>query len=593
MPNTDEYQYIIETLKAKDQDKQKYYIYPVTKESAITDKNGVCLEDKLIDILERISKIETFFKDKPIPEDTNAGLYDENNNLIASWDTLINTYNLDIQKDYLDTNDDNSYSTSKTSPFYVFHRAYPELEAGVKLVIGNDITSIGDSAFMGCNLSNLKNIIIPNSVTKIGNLCFYGNTNLNRITIGENVIEIGVRAFFDCENITEIHIPNSVTHIGEAAFSVCKNLTEIHIPDSVTNIDNLVFSGDSNLTYAYISKNVIKIPSRLFSNCHNLETVIMSDQITTIKSEAFINNYSLTNITIPNSVTTIESAAFAYCTRLNVTIPDTITHMPSNTFSGVGHIKYNGPLELLYYNAKNGYEENNFIYEDNTKKKLLAYTALDSTIAIPSTVTSIGNNVFDHHPNLSKIIIPNTVTNIGNGTFAYCNKLTSITIPDSVINLGNGAFEECENLISVTLPKNITSLSSTFFNCKKLTSVTLPSGITELYGTFSGCESLTMIHLPNTISYLRSSFSGCKSLTSITIPSSVTKIYDKAFYNCDNLANVYFQGTTVPDFEEKCFYKTKGVITTFYFKNQSVYNAFTTDYYNPNFTTKSTNYNWN
>lgn len=50
MPNTNEYQYIIETLKAKNQDKQNYYIYPVTKESAITDKNGICLEDKLIQI---------------------------------------------------------------------------------------------------------------------------------------------------------------------------------------------------------------------------------------------------------------------------------------------------------------------------------------------------------------------------------------------------------------------------------------------------------------------------------------------------------------------------------------------------------------
>lgn len=592
MPNTDDYKYIIETLKAKDHDKQKYYIYPVTKESAITDRNGICLEDKLIDILERITKIEKFLKDEPSPEDPNAGLYDENNHLIASWNTLINTYNLDIQKDYLDTNDDDNYFTSKTSPFYVFYRAYPELESGVKLIIGNNITSIGVSAFKGCNLSNLKNIIIPDSVTKIGNCCFYGNTNLNSITIGQNVKEIGEWAFYDCENIAEIHIPTSVTHIGEAAFSACKSLTEIHIPDSVTSIGNIVFLSDSNLKYAYISKNIVEIPTRLFSNCHNLETVIMPDRITTIQSEAFINNYSLTNITIPDTVTTIESAAFAYCPRLSVTIPDTIAHMPSNTFSGVGHIKYNGPLELAYYNAKNGYEENNFIYEDNTKKKLLAYTALDSTITIPNTVTSIGNNVFDHHPNLSKIVIPNTVTNIGNGTFAYCNKLTSITIPDSVTSLGNGTFEECENLISVTLSKNITLLPRTFFNCKKLASVILPPGITELSGTFGGCESLVTIHLPNTVFYLSSSFSGCKSLTSITIPSTVTKIYDKAFYNCDNLANVYFEETTAPDFEEKCFYKTKGVITTFYFKNPTVYNAFTTDYYNSNFATKSTNYNW-
>lgn len=87
-------------------------------------------------------------------------------------------------------------------------------------------------------------------------------------------------------------------------------------------------------------------------------------------------------------------------------------------------------------------------------------------------------------------------------------------------------------------------------------------------------------------------FLQCNSLESVTIPKSVTNIRNSAFYDCTNLTKVYFEQTTPIIFEWACFKKSSGSQTTFYFKNADVSDAFTTDYYNSDFGTKSTNYNW-
>jgi hypothetical protein len=87
-------------------------------------------------------------------------------------------------------------------------------------------------------------------------------------------------------------------------------------------------------------------------------------------------------------------------------------------------------------------------------------------------------------------------------------------------------------------------------------------------------------------------FDGCSSLTSITIPESVTSIGYWAFYECTNLSEVYFEETTSPTFEPYCFSKSSGEKITFYFKNSSVYNSFTTKYYDDSYGEKSTDYTW-
>ena len=193
------------------------------------------------------------------------------------------------------------------------------------------------------------------------------------------------------------------------------------------------------------------------------------------------------------------------------------------------------------------------------------------TVTVPETVTydgttysvtSIGNNAFQHCRSLISVTIPNSITSIGNNAFVDCSSLTSITIPNSVTSIGNNAFRKCSSLTSITIPNSVTSIGDGVVgSCSSLKSViwdakntvsaskvfegspietitftdnveTIPTGICY------GMSSLTSVSIGNSVTSIGSSaFANCSSLTSITIPDNVTTIGGSAFYNCESLTS--------------------------------------------------------
>lgn len=98
--------------------------------------------------------------------------------------------------------------------------AYFLYESGIKeFIIPDSVTSIGDWAFKYC--TNLESIIIPDSLTEIYWCIFEGCTSLTTVTIGDHITEISYLAFSDCSNLTHVIIPNSVIKIRNDAFSDC------------------------------------------------------------------------------------------------------------------------------------------------------------------------------------------------------------------------------------------------------------------------------------------------------------------------------------------------------------------------------------
>lgn len=131
---------------------------------------------------------------------------------------------------------------------------------------------------------------------------WYENESVKQVIIGDGVTTIGDWAFSYCRALTSITIPNSVTTIGDNAFESCSSLTSITIPNSVTTI------GD----YA-------------FSYCRALTSVIISNSVTTIGERTFANCYSLTSVTIPSSVTRIEDGAFSDCGNVKQITSEAVT----------------------------------------------------------------------------------------------------------------------------------------------------------------------------------------------------------------------------------------------------------------------------
>ena len=164
-----------------------------------------------------------------------------------------------------------------------------------------------------------------------------------------------------------------------------------------------------------------------------------------------------------------------------------------------------------------------------------------TSIAIPDSVTSIGDYAFYYCPSLTNITIPDSVTEIGIYAFCKCTSLTSITIPNSVTEIKEGAFSNCTSLTSVTIPDSVTEIgNSAFSNCSSLTSVNIPNSVTSIgNGAFYGCTSLTSATIPDSVTEIGNfAFSNCDSLTSVTIPDSVTSIGERAFTYCTSLTSV-------------------------------------------------------
>ena len=113
-------------------------------------------------------------------------------------------------------------------------------------------------------------VLIPNSVTKIGDMAFLSCTSLTSVVIPDSVTEIGSEAFLGCTSLTSVIIPNSVTEIGGGVFWRCTSLTSVVIPNRVTLISDTVFKYCKRLTvfcprfsnaWFYCKKNRIPVKS--------------------------------------------------------------------------------------------------------------------------------------------------------------------------------------------------------------------------------------------------------------------------------------------------------------------------------------------
>ena len=118
------------------------------------------------------------------------------------------------------------FADSYSNPLSYAHHLYLNGEEVKDLVIPNSVTSIGSEAFRDC--SGLTSVTIPNSVTSIGYYAFAYCSGLTSVTIGNSVTSIGDCAFWDCSGLTSVTIGNSVTSIGEWAFRDCSELLDVY-----------------------------------------------------------------------------------------------------------------------------------------------------------------------------------------------------------------------------------------------------------------------------------------------------------------------------------------------------------------------------
>jgi hypothetical protein len=358
--------------------------------------------------------------------------------------------------------------TFSSLPLSYAQKFYINNQLITDLVIPDDVTSIGESAFS--SYAGLTSVTIPNSVTSIGENAFSKCTNLASVTIGNGVTSIGTNAFYNCGSLTSVTIPDSVTSIGGDAFYGCSSLTSVTIGNGVTSIGTNAFYNCGNISYVYYTGDVAGWCNILFNiganplnssflyiNNQLLIDLVIPNSITSIGNNAFSGCISITKVTIPRSVTSIGSYAFSNCSRLiEVYNCSTLSITKGSTTNG--SVAYNA---LNVYTSSSGESKLHMVddyifYEDGDTVYLIGYVGNQTKLTLPNKYNNknyeIYKYAFNGYSSLTSVTIPDSITSIGGSAFSGCSSLTSITIPESVTYISGGAFYGCSGLTSITLP---------------------------------------------------------------------------------------------------------------------------------------------
>ena len=220
------------------------------------------------------------------------------------------------------------------NPLNYAHHLYMNGKEVKDLIIPEGVTSIADYAFYNC--SGLTTVTIPSSVTTIGSSAFYGCSGLTSVNISDlaawcnvsfsnsdsNPLGYAHHLYLNGEEVTDLIIPESVSSIGQYAFYGCSGLTNLTIPNSVTSIGNRAFMGCSSLTSVIIPNSVTTIGERTFYNCSSLTNVTIPNSVTSIGSAAFYNCSNLTAVKVGmENPVSITSGTFSNRTNAILYVP--------------------------------------------------------------------------------------------------------------------------------------------------------------------------------------------------------------------------------------------------------------------------------
>jgi len=334
---------------------------------------------------------------------------------------------------------------------------------------GSVCESIGEYAFRGTGIVKL---VLPESITAIGDFAFAGCVNLAEVTIPKNMTEVGYHLFNGCTSLEIIHFnTTAMSDLSTSPFLNVggeKGITMI-VGANVTRIPNNLFSayssfsyGETNLTSLIFEEGSVckSIGYRAFPGSR-LVKVDLPDSIETIGGYAFYQCYDLTEINIPVSTTKIGIDAFGLCSALEV------VHFDAAAMEDLG--------------------EKGDIFSNGGKN-------VGMDIFVGNQVTRIPAHLFhetthySHCPKINSVVFAEDSVCESIGTYAFCNTgIECITIPESVKMIGDTAFLGCDmTLVTIESPDiaaAITQEGSCGLLALSRTTLSIPADITQI-GTY-------------------------------------------------------------------------------------------------------------
>ena len=379
------------------------------------------------------------------------------------------------------------------------------------------------------------------------------NDAIKKVTIEEGVTSVGNSAFSGCENLTEVSLPSTLTTIGDSAFQDCTGLTEMQFPAALTSVGRNGFNGCTALASIDFPAdgNINRLYPAAFYGCTSLTAVSIPASMQILDTSAFGNCSALETVDFAEGsvLTRVVNATFQNCTSLrSITLPPTVTELSQNTFNGctsLESVTLSPKLTSIGTGAFNG------------------CTSLTEVIFPEGSVlTSLSNGAFQNCSSLETITLPDSLTTLGSAVFSGCTSLTTVGVPDSLTAIGSSAFSNCTSLSSFRFPASLRTIdNNAFYNtaaleeadfsaCSSLTtlgqSAFYQSGIKTL--DLSNCSSLTSIP-----AYC---FELCKNLETVDLTgcTALTTVGYRAFEGDSALKGIDFSScTALKSFDSQVF----------------------------------------
>ena len=450
--------------------------------------------------------------------------------------------------------------------------------------------------------NSIKNVIVGNGITSLGNMAFSEFSGLGSATLPSTITRVGDKAFYHCTNVWNLELPQAVTSIGESAFErtpisnvtlpAClqsvgcnafaqTHISEITIPEGMKQMGSMAFGFIDELktvnynaidcklyrnseytvdgarscfymsqfTTLNIGPKVVKIPDNLAHEAYSMWQVNFADgcQLKEIGEDAFRKSVSLFTFDAPASLTKIGLHAFDE--------------------SGLFAMK--GPREAVYIGTTLykmiGDKGEPFVFEIPEGTKVIQSEAFKGVnvreTVFPYSLTTIEDNAFENSQILSTYIVE-TTTNLGKNLYKDCPRLCAAIIKAPLKKLPDGMFHNC-NISYTEFPETIEEIGNyTFYNAylveklpnlprlkvigdyafaqsSILTDATLPQGVTAIgNGAFSQCTKLRTYNLPAGLKSIGSEAYCNTAITSVELPEGLKTVGERCFNQCSKLTKM-------------------------------------------------------
>jgi len=294
-----------------------------------------------------------------------------------------------------------------------------------KIEINAPITRIENFTFNTCDI---QEIIIPETVTSIGENAFYLCDRLQKIFLYDNIKSIEEEAFLGCSNLREIFYAGSKNQWSSVNIGISNDRFE-HIPVTYNSNISDFYKTTSLVSYEYSdvkTGNSIVEQGTLEGNTN----WILYDNGTLViggygEMERFYSGSSkapwhslksqIKSVIINEGITNISSASFFECSNLEkIVIPNSIAEVENDAFEECVNLKkvyYEGDLE--------------------------SWLHIDFSFGSVSSPTSYGAELYVAGKLIKDVVIPSSIIEIKNDTFYGCTSIETVKIPNNVYRISD------------------------------------------------------------------------------------------------------------------------------------------------------------